>query len=72
MFQAFVLICLLGQPISSTNCEELMDIRGPYTTHDECLARVYEIQHELPSHKPHMEARAYRCDKFITEKDRPA
>lgn len=67
MFEAFVLICLIGQPTMNANCEELMDTRGPYKTHDKCLSRVYEIQRELSLYKPHMEARAYRCDEFITE-----
>ena len=67
MFEAFVLICLYGQPTMNTNCEELMDIRGPYRTHDECLARVYEIQSELYLYRPNMQARAYRCDEPTPE-----
>jgi hypothetical protein len=72
VFEAFVLICLLGQPTTGANCEELVDTRGPYATHDECLARIYEIQQELPAYKPYMEARAYRCDEFTPQKDHPA
>jgi hypothetical protein len=67
MFEAFVLICLYGQPTMNQNCEELADTRGPYVTHDECLARVYEIQSELYLYKPNMQARAYRCDEFTPE-----
>jgi hypothetical protein len=67
MFEAFVLVCLVGQPTMNANCEELMDTRGPYKTHDKCLSRVYEIQRELSLYKPHMEARAYRCDEFTPE-----
>ena len=72
MYEAFVLICLIGKPSVYPNCEELMDTRGPHMTHDQCLARVYEIKQDLPSYKPNMEARAYRCDKFTpqTEKQR--
>jgi len=72
MFEAFVLICLWGKPTLNEYCEELADTRGPYITHDKCLARVYEIKQELHLYKPHMEARAYRCDEFTpqTEKQR--
>ena len=72
MFEAFVLVCLVGTPSLDKNCEQLVDTRGPYMTLDQCLTRVYEIQAELPVYKPHMEARAYRCDKFTpkTEKQR--
>ena len=72
MFEAFVLICLVGQPTFDTNCEQLQDTRGPYVTHDGCLARVYEIRQELHLYKPNMEARAYRCDKSTPKKDSPA
>jgi len=67
MFEAFVLVCLWGQPTLNKNCEELVDTRGPYMTHDECLARVYEIQSELYTYRPEMQARAYRCDKFTPQ-----
>ena len=72
MFEAFVLVCLLGKPTIDEMCEQLADLRGPYKTYDQCLARVYEIKQELPLYKPTMEARAYRCDKFTpkTEKQR--
>ena len=72
MYEAFVLVCLLGKPTIDTNCEQLHDLRGPYATHDQCLTRVYEIKQDLSLYKPNMEARAYRCDKFTpqTEKQR--
>ena len=64
MFQAFVLICLIGMSTENRYCEELVDTRGPYITQDQCLARVYEIVQELPLYKPQMQPRGYRCDKF--------
>ena len=67
MFEAFVLACLWGQPQLPQYCEELQDTRGPYVTKDKCLARVYEIAMEMPSHRPHMQPRAYRCDKPTTQ-----
>ena len=72
MYEAFVLVCLVGKPIADEYCNQLQDIRGPYMTHDQCLARVYEIQRDLPLYQPEMEARAYRYDKFTpkTEKQR--
>ena len=63
MFEAFVLACLWGMPQETKYCEELRDTRGPYETHSQCLARVYEIAIEMPTHRPHMQPRAYRCDK---------
>ena len=69
MYEAFVLVCLIGKPISDEYCNQLADIRGPYMTHDQCLARVYEIQRDLPVYKPDMEARAYRCDKFTPKNE---
>ena len=64
MFEAVVLACLYGMPQITRNCEELRDIRGPYTTHDQCLTRVYEIVQELPLYRPHMQPRGYRCEQF--------
>ena len=63
MFEAIVLACLYGMPQIPQYCEHLRDVRGPYMTHDQCLARVYEIAIEMPTHRPHMQPRAYRCDK---------
>ena len=70
MYEAFVLVCLLGKPTISESCEQLADTRGPYKTYDQCLARVHEIQMEVPIYKPSMEARAYRCDKSTTETEK--
>jgi len=70
MFEAFVLICLWGQPTLNDTCEELADTRGPYMTHDQCLARVYEIKEELHLYKPNMQARAYRCDEFTPQTEK--
>ena len=63
MFEAVVLACLYGMPQIPQYCEHLRDVRGPYKTHDQCLARVYEIASEMPLYRPHMQPRAYRCDK---------
>ena len=70
MYEAFVLICLAGKPMADEFCNQLQHTRGPYMTHDQCLARVYEIQRDLPLYKPDMEARAYRCDKSTTETEK--
>ena len=70
MYEAFVLVCLVGKPMAAEFCNQLKDIKGPYMTHDQCLARVYEIQRDLPLYKPSMEARAYRCDKSTTETEK--
>ena len=70
MFQAFVLICLIGMPTENRYCVELADTRGPYMLHDKCLARVYEIKEELHLYKPNMQARAYRCDEFTPQTEK--
>ena len=44
MYEAFVLVCLVGKPMADEFCNQLQDTRGPYMTHDQCLTRVYEIQ----------------------------
>ena len=67
MFEAFVLACLWGMPQETKYCEELRDTRGPYATYDQCLTRVYEIAMEMPMYRPHMQPRAYRCDKPTTQ-----
>ena len=63
MYEAFVLVCLVGKPMADEFCNQLKDIKGPYMTHDQCLTRVYEIASEMPLYRPHMQPRAYRCDK---------
>ncbi len=61
---SYVLACLWGKPQLPEYCEELKDIRGPYKTEDLCKKRVYEIVDEMPSHRPHMQARGFRCEKL--------
>ena len=40
MFEALVLVCLIG----TTNvCHTLQDLEGPYTTEKQCVSRAYEI-----------------------------
>ena len=70
MFEAFVLVCLIGTPLSDQNCTQLADTRGPHMTLDQCLARVYEIKQELHLYRPNMEARAYRCDEFTPQTEK--
>ena len=67
MYEAFVLVCLVGKPMADEFCNQLQDIRGPYMTHDQCLTRVYEIASQMPLYRPHMQPRAYRCDKPTTQ-----
>ena len=67
MYEAFVLVCLVGKPMADEFCNHLKDIKGPYMTHDQCLTRVYEIASEMPLYRPHMQPRAYRCDKPTTQ-----
>ena len=69
MYEAFVLVCLVGKPMADEFCNHLQDIRGPYMTHDQCLARVYEIQRDLPKYRPYSYPKAYKCDKSTTKNE---
>ena len=40
MFEVYVLVCI----ISTKDCTELVDTRGPYETRAECLYRALEMQ----------------------------
>ena len=58
MFEAFVLVCLMG----TTNiCHTLEDLEGPYKTEKERTTRAYEIAVELPSYMPNFYAFKYKC-----------
>jgi len=58
MFEAFVLVCLVG----TTNiCHTLEDLEGPYKTEKQCVERAYEIAVELPSYMPNFYALKYKC-----------
>ncbi len=69
MFEAFVLVCYLGQ---ESDCRQLQDTRGPYATEMLCKQRIVEITVDLPKYLPSYQPKAYRCDKFITTEDQPA
>ena len=62
MFEAFVLICLLNDPIK---CNTLEDIEGPYNSRKLCIQRAYEIAASLPSFLPGYVAQQYRCTKQV-------
>ena len=58
MFEAFVLVCLVG----TTNvCHTLEDLEGPYKTEKQWVTRAYEIAVELPSYMPNYYALKYKC-----------
>ena len=58
MFEAFVLVCLMG---TNNICHTLQDLEGPYKTEKECTTRAYEIAVELPSYMPNYYALKYKC-----------
>ena len=58
MFEAFVLVCLMG---TTTMCHTLEDLEGPYKTEKECTTRAYEIAVELPSYMPKFYSLKYKC-----------
>ena len=43
MFEAFVLVCLIG---TNNVCHTLEDLGGPYKTEKQCTTRAYEIAME--------------------------
>ena len=53
MFEAYVLICLMG---NSEICHTLKDLEGPYETKQECIARTYEMAADLPLYMPQFQA----------------
>ena len=58
MFEAFVLVCLIG---TNNVCHTLEDLEGPYKTEKQCVKRAYEIATELPSYMPNYYALKYKC-----------
>ena len=58
MFEAFVLVCLMG---TNNICHTLQDLEGPYKTEKECTIRAYEIAMELPEYMPNYYALKYKC-----------
>jgi|DEB0MinimDraft_4_1074332.scaffolds.fasta_scaffold54357_5 hypothetical protein len=64
MFKTLILMCVLGNPY---DCYQFSDLRGPYQTRDECVARagemietIIEIEYYPPADFK------YRCDKVGT------
>ena len=58
MFEAFVLVCLMG---TNNICHTLQDLEGPYKTEKQCTTRAYEIAMELPEYMPNYYALKYKC-----------
>ena len=69
MFEAIVLICMIGLPEINGNCEEVHDMRGPYATKHSCVMRVEEILRDLPKYRPYSYPKAYKCDKSTTKNE---
>jgi len=67
MFEAFVLVCLMGD-IETKKCLEAVDTEGPYKTQEECFKRVNEmIDGFIKTQLPYQPA-AFRCTE-IKEKE---
>ena len=58
MFEAFVLVCMIGD---SNVCHTLKDLEGPYKTKQECIVRTYEMAADLPDYMPMFQALKYKC-----------
>ena len=64
MFEAFVLVCMIG---NANLCHTLQDLEGPYETRQECVVRTYEMAADLPEYMPMFQALKYKC--FNSEDD---
>ena len=58
MFEAYVLVCMIG---NSNICHTLKDLEGPYKTKQECIVRTYEMAADLPDYMPMFQALKYKC-----------
>ena len=58
MYELFVLACLMSNP---NHCITLKDLHGPYSTHDKCLARAYEVAQDMPVIAPTYYPKSYKC-----------
>ena len=67
MFEAFVLVCLIG---TNNVCHTLEDLEGPYKTEKQCVSRAYEIAVELPDWMPEYVAVRYKCSEEGLDKDK--
>ena len=67
MFEAFVLVCLMG---TNNICHTLQDLEGPYKTEKQCVSRAYEIAVELPDWMPEYVAVRYKCSEEGLDKDK--
>ena len=67
-FQTYVLACLWNKPVSTENCEQLKDMRGPYATRQQCEDRAKQIIKELPIYYSHVEAKSHRCEELKLSK----
>ena len=67
MFEAIVLVCLMGD-IKTKQCLEAADTYGPYETKEECVERANTMVKRLTELKdmPYQPA-AFRCTKIKEE-----
>ena len=64
MYEALILVCSL-MPNAEPPCVEMQDIRGPYTTVEECDARIEEMLPEIPKMFIPPYTVAKKCDKKV-------
>ena len=58
MFKAILLACSLSVP---TNCLELHDFRGPWSSYETCVERVYEMAKAVGELPGDLIAKSYKC-----------
>lgn len=67
MFEAFVLICLMGD-IKTEQCIEAKDTYGPYATQSECIKRANGMVSQLIEMEDMpLKPAAFRCTKIKGE-----
>lgn len=64
MFQAMVLVCLIG---NFNSCFAAIDDRGPYEDLTECFLRVDEMRRDITRSIPNHSVRGFRCDPVTGE-----
>ena len=64
MFEAFMLACMIG---NSNICHTIVDIEGPYNTHQQCIMRVNEMAYDLKDYMPNFTPLKYKCARKGTQ-----
>lgn len=63
MFKAILMVCSLAQ---ANDCMQFTDMRGPYQTKEQCMARIHEMLNDINPTLPDVARKhLYKCDDEI-------